>query len=308
MRGPSPVAFSPVERPRGDRFHVVRPTRFPGLELHEGRGVVDRYDAHDHADYDVVLIEGGGRRLSQRGAEQALGPGELYVTNAGERHGGVSDEGWSFRSLYVPPQLFVEAADEAGGRRRSASPFEPRAAAATLRDPALADRFRAACVALGQPLATLEQQSRLLGVLVEMVRPGASAALARGGVRAPRAVAQVEEYLREHATEDVSLDELAALTQLSKFHLLRAFRAHRGITPHAQLRRYRIAMARALLWHGTSPSDVALRTGFYDQSHLTNAFRGATGMTPARFQRLRPGRADAASAGAGGATRAPGSP
>jgi AraC-like DNA-binding protein len=308
MRGSSPTAFAPAMTPqRGARFHVVKPARFPGLELHEGRGVVDRFDAHDHADYDVVLIEAGGRRLAQRGEELSLGPGELYVTSSGERHGGISaEEGWSFRSLYVPPQLFAEAADEAGGRRRGASPFEPRAAAATLRDPALAERFRAACAALGRPLATLEQQSRLLGVLVEMVRPGAARPPARQGVREPRAVAQVEEYLREHATEDVSLDELAALTQLSKFHLLRAFRAHRGVTPHAQLRRYRIAMARALLWHGTSPSDVAIRTGFYDQSHLTNAFRDATGMTPARFQRLRPSGAPAASAG--GATPGPGSP
>lgn len=310
-----PAAYWPEELPaRSEGFRVVTPPRFPGLELHEGLGVVDRYPAHEHDAYDVVLVEAGARRLAQRGAEETLGPGALYVTSAGERHGGASvEEGWSFRSLYVPPQLFAEAASEvaeAGGAaaRPSATPFEPRAAAAALGAPALAARFREACAALAQPRATLEQQSRLLGVLIELVRPGAAGALAPTG-REPRAIAQVEDYLREHVSDDVSLDDLAALTRLSKFHLLRAFRAHRGVTPHALLRRYRLAMARAMLWHGTSPSDVAMRTGFYDQSHLTNAFRSATGLTPLRFQRLRqPGRAAAGPRSSPRATPAPGSP
>jgi AraC-like DNA-binding protein len=41
-----------------------------------------------------------------------------------------------------------------------------------------------------------------------------------------------------------------------------------------------------LLAAGVSPAAVASEVGYHDQSHLTRSFKGITGMTPARFQRL----------------------
>ena len=42
--------------------------------------------------------------------------------------------------------------------------------------------------------------------------------------------------------------------------------------------------AKVLLRNGLSIADVALRTGFFDQSHFTRCFHDIVGVTPGRYQ------------------------
>jgi AraC-like DNA-binding protein len=98
-------------------------------------------------------------------------------------------------------------------------------------------------------------------------------------------LARAKALLGDRLGEKVRLDELAAAAGLSKFHLLRRFRAMTGMTPGAYRRHLRIEAAKQALRQGESPSQVALAFGFVDQSHFTRAFRTQTGVTPARFAR-----------------------
>jgi transcriptional regulator GlxA family with amidase domain len=63
-----------------------------------------------------------------------------------------------------------------------------------------------------------------------------------------------------------------------------------GVTPHQYLAAQRIERAKQLL-RSTSltPSEVALSTGFADQSHFTKVFRRIAGTTPGRFRAERVG-------------------
>ena len=90
-------------------------------------------------------------------------------------------------------------------------------------------------------------------------------------------------YLGHHVTEEVQLPALAAHVGLSRFHLVRQFRASLGITPHRCQLLLRLALAKAMLRQGTSIAEVALALGFYDQSHLDRTFRLLTGTPPSRY-------------------------
>jgi AraC-like DNA-binding protein len=57
------------------------------------------------------------------------------------------------------------------------------------------------------------------------------------------------------------------------------------LTPHAYLDQLRVRHARELLRNGIAPADVALRTGYADQSHLTRHFRRLVGVTPGQYAR-----------------------
>ncbi len=80
-------------------------------------------------------------------------------------------------------------------------------------------------------------------------------------------IARALQRLDSAPDSSVSLAELAALSDVSRFLLLRGFAHEIGITPHAYLVQRRVRLARRLLADGQTPAQAALQAGFADQSH-----------------------------------------
>jgi AraC-like DNA-binding protein len=261
-------------------LRIHRLPAFPDLELRECSGGNADRPAHVHEEYGFTLVVAGGRRLVIGAASHDISPGEVFVNNALEKHQGISPGPWSFRGLYLPPALLIEAAGERG------TPRAPIFAVPRMTNPRLAADLAAVCDAIVHPATTLERQSLLLALLVDAMRHGTdvSGPLPRAG-REPRAITRADDYIRAHLADDIRLDHLAAASGLSKYHLLRVFRAARGVTPHELQRRLRVGWARVLLASGLPPATVANAVGYHDQSHLTRSFRRTIGVTPGRFQR-----------------------
>lgn len=100
----------------------------------------------------------------------------------------------------------------------------------------------------------------------------------------PRWLALACEMLRER---DCTVGEIAAECGVHPVHLARTFRRFFGCSPGAYLRRCRVERAAALLRRGSlTLSEVALRSGFGDQSHMSRAFQSAFAMTPSAFRRV----------------------
>jgi AraC family transcriptional regulator len=77
------------------------------------------------------------------------------------------------------------------------------------------------------------------------------------------------------------IEDLATLAGMSRFHFARVFRATVGTTPHRYVLERRLERARSLLkTTATAVRDVALTTGFADQSHLTRLIKRRFGVTP----------------------------
>lgn len=95
---------------------------------------------------------------------------------------------------------------------------------------------------------------------------------------------QVKEYINEHLVQDLKLNEIAAIAQLSPYHFSRLFKESMGVTLHQYILQRRIEKAKYLLQYNQfSISEVATKTGFFDQSHLTRYFRQIVGVTPKQF-------------------------
>ncbi len=93
--------------------------------------------------------------------------------------------------------------------------------------------------------------------------------------------------MNSHPETDYSLDELAAMANLSPWYFLRQFRLRYGMPPHAWLIQARLRKARQLLQNGDRPADVSLQCGFTDQSHFTRHFKRAMGVSPGKFMQHR---------------------
>ena len=92
------------------------------------------------------------------------------------------------------------------------------------------------------------------------------------------------DYIREHCTDLLSLDDICAAAQLSPSYLIRAFKQHYGMTPHAFLVNQRIQFARERLRSGQLIADVALEAGFADQAHFQRAFKQHLAATPGQYR------------------------
>jgi AraC family transcriptional regulator len=136
--------------------------------------------------------------------------------------------------------------------------------------------------------SALEMEARsllLLDQLASLHSHPTQKSFVSGGL-APRHLRRVVDYIEAHVGRDISLSELAALTELSAKHFARAFKQSTGLPPHQWLIALRIKRAQHLLTTTDATiAEIALSCGFADQSHFTAAFRKATSSTPAAFRR-----------------------
>jgi AraC family transcriptional regulator len=96
---------------------------------------------------------------------------------------------------------------------------------------------------------------------------------------------KIEDYVRAHLTEDVSVETLAELAELSRFHFCRVFKQTTGMTPLQFVTRERMLKAQRLI-RETSRSliEIALEVGYTSPSHFAQAFRRTVGMAPNEFR------------------------
>lgn len=98
-------------------------------------------------------------------------------------------------------------------------------------------------------------------------------------------VARVRDRLAGDLTSRPTLDELAELAGGSRFQLARAFKRRFGLPPLTYHLQLRLERAKTMLAAGRPAVDVAVATGFADQSHLHRHFRRHTLLTPGAFAR-----------------------
>jgi AraC-like DNA-binding protein len=87
-------------------------------------------------------------------------------------------------------------------------------------------------------------------------------------------------YIHENGNRAVTLEEIAAVAALSRFHLVRSFSDLYGVSPLAYHRELRLERAVQQLRHEYSPSEVAAGLGYGSLSAFTRAFQRKYGHPP----------------------------
>ena len=260
-----------------------------GVDLLRARFVTHRYGRHAHETYTFGLIEDGVEEFDYGCSLLRAGPGAVALLDPDVVHTGqaATPAGWAYRVLYPQVSVVTDVAAELGWGRGT-----PRFPHTVVYDPVSAALLRSAHRAAehGDQLAS---STLLITALGGLLRGHASAGPADWphADRAPAAVTAVCDLLRERLADPPRLAELAELTGISQFALLRAFRAATGLPPHAYLNQLRVRRARMLLDDGRTAADVAAETGFADQAHLTRHFKRVVGVPPVAYQRERLQRA-----------------
>jgi len=100
------------------------------------------------------------------------------------------------------------------------------------------------------------------------------------------AMKPVTDYIQSHYTEDVSAEKLASMAGMPESSFRTRFSQVFGISPGRYITAIRLNAARKLLEDTEMPlSEIAVETGFWDQSHFTKMFKLERGVTPGEYRR-----------------------
>ncbi|GLS22363.1 hypothetical protein GCM10007874_53810 [Labrys miyagiensis] len=97
---------------------------------------------------------------------------------------------------------------------------------------------------------------------------------------------RVDEFLQENLGNDISLDDIASVAGISRFHLVRLSRKVHGETPFRRLTRMRIEEAKRKLQAGReSITQIAFACGYDNPAHFASAFHRLVGTSPSGYRK-----------------------
>ena len=245
------------------------------------------YDEHVLVGHRLIVNLGAAVRFGWKRGDK---PQEALLQTGGfclQSEGDVNAPFWldemTFAAVAFKPAM-VEALLE----ERAPTPTETFAERRCLVEPTAYGFARALAAELSSPTEPLYADALSSAfVLHLLLAHGVASAQKRLAPKGKLGSAQLRaaiDLAHERLADGISLDELAAASGYSLFQFARMFKATTGIAPHQFVLRLRLERAQRLLARDRqSVAEVAVACGFYDQAHLTNAFRKAFGHTPAAF-------------------------
>jgi AraC family transcriptional regulator len=257
----------------------LRTVHAPGFVLRLGEHPPgSEIPRHYHDDPSICYVIRGGFTEYSGGEAVVCGAGTLKLMPAGEPHwnhfGTANTRGIRIdvdRTRFAEVPAIHRVLDE---RRHSLGG----------RGGDLARRMVAelSCADTAGPIAA---EGLALELVAELARIGTP----QQGVRPPAWLVAAEEQIRERFRTGVSVGEIARELGVSPSTLARGYRRRFGCTIGERIRRLRVEHAARELAETDEPlSEIAIRAGFYDQSHFTNVFRRTFGVTPAAYRAALP--------------------
>ncbi|RJT34227.1 AraC family transcriptional regulator [Mesorhizobium waimense] len=269
---------------------AARLTRHAGLgdlEMLAARYRDHAYALHTHPTYVFGVVVAGVEKL-RIGRRNHLAPaGSIIAVNPEDPHDGEKGcaVGWAYRTCYPDVTLMGEIADDLGLRGL------PMFAEGILQASDLARGFVRAHSLAGQPL---EQEAAMLVVLRRLASRfgGCSGRIhASDGGEPIRRFRLYGELIEADLAAGFDLARLASAAGVSRFQVIRDFHRTAAMTPGQYLRDRRIRAASALMRTDMPLAEIAVATGFADQSHLTRVFKTIKGLSPGAWRGAPPRKA-----------------
>lgn len=253
------------------------------IEAYRFKGIMQKFPAHFHEYYVIGFIEEGQRFLACKGEEYIINPGDLLLFNPYDTHSCTQIDGKTldYRCINVTPEVMKKVMLQINGEDNLPS-FKQN----VLYRSELVSNLRELHVKITQEDHEFKKEELFYYLLEELIQTYSDLAIVPQASETSHEIKTVCAYLEENYTKTIKLNDLSALTGWSKYHLLRSFTKQLGISPYSYLETIRVNHAKKMLEQGNKPIEVALLTGFSDQSHLTKYFKSLVGLTPKQYMRI----------------------
>ncbi|MBP7348396.1 MAG: helix-turn-helix domain-containing protein [Butyrivibrio sp.] len=256
------------------------------------------FSYHYHEFDKIILFLRGNARYIIEGREYELKPYDFVLVNRYDIHKAVVDftEDYERIILYIRhdfltachaegehPYSLADCLEEARKRKMHVVRFPANISADLYNDLQLLDRDIAE--EDRNYAGELLTRTDLIRFLIRL-----NAACMQGETafhpeaRYNRKIIDIIEYIMEHLGDDLSIDEIADRFYISKYHMMRIFKADTGYSIHQYISEKRILMARNLILEGMPATSASLESGFRDYSSFCRAFKKQLDILPSELK------------------------
>lgn len=241
------------------------------------------FPKHMHDEYSIVIITRGVHEVNYKNKVEYLDSSTILTLNPGQIHGGreVLENGWGHIGWF-PKEDFIN---------KLLSDMDLNNKKLTFRN------FMEKSPVMANYLRTINQ--RLINSndpleCEELLTQGVSQIIICFGKLIPPEKMQLSgsgkikhtiEYLQAHYNEKITLNELANIAKMSKYHFLRSFSAQVGLPPHAYQNQLRINKSKNMIQKGKSLIEIAYECGYSDQAHFSRMFKNNYGVSPIHYRK-----------------------
>ena len=259
-----------------------RDAQLPFIEartVSDGREV--HYDKHSHDVFSVGAITSGCCMYCNEHQEQEVSAGAVVLMNAKDVHAcnPVYDSPWSYIMFYVDVAWLMQLQVDLG---LDVDLTMQRFETVVSKNPELYHGLIALYeTCIDESNDVLLKQTMVFDFFIQLHQILKITPELR--LEKNLKIKQAADFIAQHCTENLSLDDICMASGLSSSYLVRAFKAQYGMTPHAHLVNRRILFAQQQLKTGQAIADVALAAGFSDQAHFQRTFKRLVAATPRQY-------------------------
>ncbi|CAM3668573.1 AraC family transcriptional regulator [Rouxiella silvae] len=235
------------------------------------------YEPHRHDTYAIGRTLSGVQSFNYRGSKQHSLPGHTMVLHPDEIHDGEAGtlEGFQYRMIYIEPALIQKIL---GGR-----PL-PFIVGGITTDPRLFSATEPLLTAVDESFELLEEDDALYDLAQTLATVGGQHFHKRTFDYKAAEIAR--QYIHSAFSQNITLEELSMISGRDRWSLSRDFRALFGTSPYRYVTMRRLEYCRRRMVTGLSLADVAIESGFSDQSHMTRQFIKTLGISPGRWLKI----------------------
>jgi AraC-like DNA-binding protein len=271
------------------RNEIVKIVRLPfakQIEAITGTNISNIFKRHIHKAYIIGKVTEGKRSVIHTEGSSEISMGEMFLINPGQVHTCRSAEDTkchSYQILSVGVGQMQSIAKEISEKPEN-KPYFPQI---HYQDKDISEKFENLFKLLEKCNSQLEIETEIILLLSSIIinfskSPPEICPIGEQNI----SVTRVCKYIANNYSENLSLIKLSRIACLSPFHFQRVFTKIMGISAHDYQMHYRISEAKKMLLSSKEIADIAIETGFVDQSHFSRIFKKTIGIPPGKYKNI----------------------
>lgn len=262
------------------------------LEISSAVTRTEHYPAHYHADqFQLELVVNGATECGIGRRRYAVPQAYFSMVNPAVEHYNITQRWKHALFIIFPRHTLDETAWQVYRLLSRPVAFSDVVAPCSTDLTAIVNVLFGEAARPDQPGHRLLFDTALVQLSVALLRAlhgnhSGRAVAASNATAAQAQIARAVDFIHSAFQTDLSLDDLAEVAAMSRYHFLRCFKTQVGSTPYAYLQRVRLQNAAAFLRDSSrSITDIALDCGFTSPSRFSDAFRRRYHCTPSVYRR-----------------------